>query len=120
MSLPGDRAATELLRAVNDALNLPDSAIDGDAAVRRASLLETRSAAARDAIRMALVYGDEAAMRNEAEHLRIRIDQAPVTYPLLATDPRPRPDVCLVCGPGCCSPVAGIHTSCPGPVVVAR
>ena len=26
-----------------------------------------------------------------------------------------REDVCIVCGPGCCSPILGVHTSCPGP-----
>lgn len=25
--------------------------------------------------------------------------------------------LCIVCGPGCCSPVLGVHTSCPGPLV---
>jgi hypothetical protein len=24
---------------------------------------------------------------------------------------------CIICGPGCCSPVLGVHTSCPGPQV---
>lgn len=25
--------------------------------------------------------------------------------------------LCIVCGPGCCAPVLGVHTSCPGPLV---
>lgn len=26
-------------------------------------------------------------------------------------------DICVICGPGCCAPVLGVHTSCPGPLV---
>lgn len=25
--------------------------------------------------------------------------------------------LCIVCGPGCCAPVLGVHTSCSGPLV---
>lgn len=25
--------------------------------------------------------------------------------------------LCIVCGPGCCAPILGVHTSCPGPLV---
>lgn len=25
-------------------------------------------------------------------------------------------EVCIVCGPDCCSPIVGVHTSCPGPL----
>jgi hypothetical protein len=29
-------------------------------------------------------------------------------------------DVCIICGPGCCAPVLGVHTSCPGPAAGAE
>jgi hypothetical protein len=101
----------ELLAAVNDALDLPPAAIDGDALTWRAILLEGRAAAVRDAIRTAtaLAYNPER-VRREIDHLRVRVSQLPVVYRRYEAD-----DMRLVCGDGCHSPVDGVHDSCPGP-----
>jgi hypothetical protein len=124
MSLPGDRAATELtelyrtlLRAIDEALDLPQPGFaDSDRDVY-AHTLERRTAAVLATAKWILGRGagNTLVVDAAADTLRETTSRLPVAYRTLITEAQPHEDVCLVCGPGCCSPVLGVHDSCPGP-----
>lgn len=117
MPTSGDRAATDpttlyhdLLAAIRDALAIPLAAYtDLDA---EQTLRNRRTMAVETAVQMALKYGN---LASEAELLRRRIDQLPVMYRRHIGTAPDNPDDCIICGPGRCAPILGIHGARPGP-----
>ena len=106
----------DLLAAIHEALDRPDAAygeyekkvvLRGD---RATAILGTLDG----------VVGRSASPSIAAELLRETCESfLKVHYePAIPAAPD-LPDDCIVCGPGCCAPVLGIHTSCPGPAAGA-
>lgn len=101
-------AHRDLLAAIADALDVP-LAHYTDIADEQ-TLRSRRAEAVRTAVRFALDATDPARLTFEAETLRRRTGQLPVTYRRhIATAPD-HPDDCVVCGPDCCAPVLAIHS----------
>lgn len=104
---------TEFATTIRDALDLPDAAVNHLDAEQRLRL--SRANAVRIAAEMAVLAGEDTdAVARTVEWLRARIDQLPVTYERYIGPAKDHPGDCQVCGP-CCSPVLGIHGTCPGP-----
>lgn len=122
MPTTGDRAATDptplyrdLLAAIHDALDIPTP---GDGVDRtHYHWLQRDRAQAVHAITQAVLDDPTGTgcLKQATEVLRERTRQLPVTYRRHIGPARDFPEDCQVCGPGCCSPVLGIHGSCPGP-----
>jgi len=112
---------TELYReafaAIREALDVPTAALGHEHEFARSILLQSRADAVLNAASALARLSSEAMIREEIEHLKARVDQTPVTYRQFIAAAGVHPDDGLICGPGCCSPVLGVHMSCPGPAV---
>lgn len=108
----------EALTAIHDALDIPYAAAGHD--LPYTMLLERRAVAVATLtreMRAFAAYPD--LLRLSLDEFRDRVARMPVTYARFQTSAEGHPDECRVCGPGCCSPVLAVHTSCPGPLVGA-
>ena len=103
----------DFLAAIREALDLPWPDTDTDRA-----LFEHIQ---RDRLRGVLgvldsVLDGAGSPGTGAEVLRDRTRELPVTYRRYIAPAEDHPADCVVCAPGaCCSPISGVHTSCPGP-----
>lgn len=109
---PTDSAAPyrDLLAAIRDALDIPFAHFTNLDAEQ--TLRNRRVEAVGTALHMALNHhgDDPAGLAAETEHLRRRTSQLPVTYRRYIGTATDHPADCVICGPGCCSPVLGIHS----------
>lgn len=104
--------------AILSALDIPYAAADGDHDLQRQRLLDRRAGEAAEAIRAVLAFDDYPELiRDRIERLRLYVDRTPVRYRRYIGTAPDHPVDCIVCGPGCCAPVLGVHTTCPGPLV---
>lgn len=104
----------DVLAAIHEALDVPH-APDGEYD-RSLQLRRSRAIAVLGTLDGMLGRG----VRPEAavESLRHACDTYhPVQYATAQAEAPDHPADCIVCGPGCCAPVLGVHTSCPGPLV---
>jgi hypothetical protein len=108
----------DTLAAVLDALDIPYAAVDGDHDQQRQRLQDRRANEAAETVRAVLTFDDYPELiRQRVERLRVYVDRTPVRYRRYIGTAAEHPADCVVCGPGCCSPVVGVHDSCPGPLV---
>lgn len=105
----------DALAAIHDALDIPPAALGGEHDHQRAILLERRLIAVTNATSAVLNFTSEDLVRDAIGYLRDRTSQTPVRYRRFVAAADEHPGDCIVCGPGCCAPVLGVHMSCPGP-----
>lgn len=103
----------DLLAAIRDALDIPRP---GPGETDRQAFWDLR----RD--RLATVLGTidsvidhDLTLKIVTQTLRDRVAQSPVTYRRYIAAAKDNPADCQVCGPGCCSPVLGIHSGAARP-----
>lgn len=107
----------EAFAAIREALDVPYAALGSGGEHERAVLLQRRADAVWSVALSLESRGGLELVREAVEHFKARIAQLPVTYRPVVREAKPLPVDCMVCGPGCCAPVLGVHTTCPGPLV---
>jgi hypothetical protein len=120
MTTTGDHATDptalhrDLLAAIRDALDVP---LPADGVDRRHYewLQRDRAQAVHAITEAVLADACTGCLKAATNVLRDRTRQLPVTYRRHIATAQDHPDDCQVCGPDCCSPVLGIHSSSPGP-----
>lgn len=106
----------DLLTAIRDALDVPLPAEGVDR--RHFEWLQRDRAQAVHAITEAVLADADCTgcVKAATGVLRDRTRQLPVTYRQHIATAKDHPGDCEVCGPGCCSPVLGIHSGAVRPV----
>lgn len=114
MTTTGDHATdlTALLAAIREHLDIPKAAYGGyDKQVR---LRYDRAISVLGTLDAFLDRGVSPARAIETLRQTART-YLHADYPTALAEARDHPADCQVCGPDCCSPVLGIHSSSPGP-----
>lgn len=107
----------EAFAVMRDALDVPLAAFNLGGERARETLLQRRADAVLTAASALSRFTFEDMIREEIEYLRHRVSQLPVSYRPVVGVAKPIAADCMICGPDCCSPVVGVHDSCPGPLV---
>lgn len=108
----------DTLVAVLSALDIPYAAIEGGHDQQRQRLLDRRANETAETIRAVLAFDDYPELiHDRVERLRVYVGRTPVRYRRYIGTAADHPARRVICGPGCCSSVLGVHSRLPVPTV---